>query len=189
MKKLTLAIFAVVMGFVMASCDNASPKETITKAVDTFFTNAEKELTAINTGEEFMNYFNEFEERRDDFVEELFADYTDEEGNIKGISGNDMKEINSYMYDRASAYNKIEAVKAAEFLTPAIERYEAAIEALYEAVVSDQSTEGLVDEFEAAENELSFFSDYDNVLPELQERIKAAEDKLDELIAAMSDDD
>ena len=185
MKKLTLAIFAVVMGFVMTSCNSVSPKETIMKSTDEFFTQAEEELNTIETAEDFMAFFNVFELDKQEFVEKAFADYVDEEGNIKGISDSDMEEIQSYMYDRASAYNKVEAAKAAEFLTPLIEQYEAAVDALYEAVSTGQPTEGLVEQFEAAENALALFSDYDNVLPELQERAQAAEAKLDEVIAAM----
>lgn len=188
MKKLTLAIFAVVIGFVMASCDNVSPKETIMKATDTFFTQAEEKLSTIENGEDFMAFFDAFKTDKQDFIQQAFADYVDEEGNIKGISDSDMEEIQKYMYDRATAFNKVEADKAAEFLTPAIENYEAAINALYEAVATGQSTEGLVDQFEAAENELAMFGEYDNVLPELQERAKAAEAKLNEVIAAMTEE-
>ena len=188
MKKLTVILAAVVLGFVMMSCDNTPKKEVITKAVDEFFTAAEQELTSISTGEEFMTHFTEFEERKDDFVQELFADYIDEEGNIKGISNEDMEAIQSFMYDRASAYNKVEAAKAAEFLEPAIATYEDAINALYEAVSQGQPVEGLVDQFEAAENELALYADYDNVLPELQARAQAAEARLDEVIAAMGEE-
>ena len=181
----TLAIFAVVMGFVMTSCNNVSPKETIMKSTDDFFTQAEEELNTIDNAEDFMTFFNVFEEDKQEFIQTAFADYVDEEGNIKGISDSDMEEIQSYMYDRASAYNKVEAAKAAEFLTPLIEQYEAAVDALYEAVSTGQPTDGLVEQFEAAENGLALFGDYDNVLPELQERAQAAEAKLDEVIAAM----
>lgn len=188
MKKLTVILAAMVMGFAMMSCDNTPKKEVITKAVDEFFTAAEQELTSISTGEEFMTHFTEFEERKNDFVQELFADYIDEEGNIKGFSNEDMEAIQSFMYDRASAYNKVEAAKAAEFLEPAIATYEDAINALYEAVSQGQPVEGLVDQFEAAENELALYADYDNVLPELQARAQAAEAKLDEVIAAMGEE-
>lgn len=188
MKKLTVILAAVVMGFVMVSCDNTPKKEVITKAVDEFFSSAEQELASIGTGEEFMTHFYEFEEKKNDFIQELFADYIDAEGNIKGISNEDMEEIQSFMYDRASAYNKVEAAKAAEFLEPAIATYEDAINALYEAVSQGQPVEGLVDQFEAAENALAAYADYDNVLPELQARAQAAEAKLDEVIAAMGEE-
>lgn len=185
MKKLTLAIFAVVMGFVMASCGGTSPKETIMKSTDDFFTQAEEELNTIGNAEDFMTFFNVFEEDKQDFIKTVFADYVDAEGNIKGISDADMEEIQTYMYDRATAYNKVEAAKAAEFLTPLIDNYEQAVNALYDAVTSGQSTEGLIEQYEAAENALTAFADYDNVLPELQERAQAAEAKLGEVIAVM----
>ena len=62
---------------------------------------------------------------------------------------------------------------------------EAAVNALSEAVAAGESTEGLADQFEAAEKELAVFADYDNVLPELQTRAQAAEAKLQEVIDAM----
>lgn len=189
MKKITLAIFAVVIGCLMTSCKNVSPKETITKAFDNFFTKAEQELSTITTADEFMTHYYEFEERRDDFLHEVFADYIDEEGNIKGISESDMEEIEDYMYNRATAYNKVEAVKAAEFMEPLIAQYEDAVNALYDGVgnVDEETFSMLVDDFENAEDNLQVFADYDNVLPELQERVQAAEAKLNEVIAIMAE--
>lgn len=180
MKKLTLAIFAVVIGFVMASCDNVSPKETIMKATDTFFTQAEEKLSTIENGEDFMAFFDAFKTDKQDFIQQAFADYVDEEGNIKGISDSDMEEIQKYMYDRATAFNKVEADKAAEFIAPIIERYENAVNALSEAIgnADEETLDKLVEEYESVESELALFEDYDNVLPELQERAQAAENKL-----------
>lgn len=186
MKKLTLIIAALVMGFVMTSCDTTNKKEIITKAVDEFFANAEQKLTTINTGEDFMLHFQEFEASKDVFIQELFSDYVDEDGNIKGFSEADLEEIKNYIFDRTSAYNKVEGEKAAEFMEPLVANYEAAIDALAEAVSKDQPTDGLVEQFEKAEQELALFGEYDNVLPELQSRAQNAEAKLMDVIAAMA---
>ena len=185
MKKLTLIIAALVLGFVMTSCDTTNKKEVITKAVDEFFANAEQKLATITSAEEFMLNFQEFEASKDDFIQNLFADYVDEEGNLKGFTEEDVEEITNYIFDRTSAYNKVEGEKAAEFIEPLVSNYEAAVNALSEAVAAGESTEGLADQFEAAEKELAVFADYDNVLPELQTRAQNAEAKLQEVIDAM----
>lgn len=185
MKKLTLIIAALIMGFAITSCNTTNKKEVITKAVDEFFANAEQKLASINSAEDFMLHFQEFEASKDVFVQELFADYIDEEGNVKGFSEEDMEEITTYIYDKTSAYNKVEGAKAAEFIEPLITDYEAAVDALYNAVSAGQSTEGLVEQFEQAEQALAVFGEYDNVLPELQTRAQNAEAKLQEVIDAM----
>ena len=192
MKKVTLAIAAIVVGFVMASCDGTSPKEKIMKSVDEFFVQAEQNVQNVASGEEFMNYFSDFEIQKSKLIENLFDPYTDKDGYITGISDSDMEEIQSYIYDRATAYNKVEGAKCAEFLEPVIANYEAAVEALYAAALSDETVDeatynGLVDNFGLAEAGLALFADYDNVPAELQERGKAAEAKIDELMAAMQD--
>ena len=71
MKKLTLIIAALVMGFVMTSCDTTNKKEVITKAVDEFFANAEQKLATITSAEDFMLNFQEFEASKDDFIQSV----------------------------------------------------------------------------------------------------------------------
>lgn len=183
MKKLTLAVFAVVIGLVMTSCGDVSPKETITTATDKFFTQAEEELNTIDNGEDFMTFFNVFETEKEEFLQKIFADYVDEEGNIKGISESDMEEIQNFMYDRASAYNKVESAKAAEIMAPLVTNYENAINALCDAAgkVDEEAYEKLANEILSAEEDLTLFADYDNVPEELQQRVQAAEAKLLEL--------
>ena len=188
MKKLTLAIAAVVMGFVMAACNTTSPKETIMKATDAFFTQAEEEVQAIDKGEDFMAHFAQFEKDKAEFLQMTLADYTDEEGNIKGFTEDEWNELQSYMYDRATAYNKVEGAKAAEFMEPIIANYENAINALCDAAgnVDEEAFGKLVDNFQDAEEGLGLFADYDNVPVELQQRAQAAEAKLQDLLNAMN---
>lgn len=187
MKRITLAIVALVIGFAMTSCDSTSPKEKIMKSVDEFFVQAEQNVQKVASGEEFMNYFADFATQKSKLVENLFGPYSDKDGNITGISDSDMEEIQSYIYDRATAYNKVEAAKAAEFMEPLVANYEKAINALYEAAgnVDEEAYGKLVDNYEAAEEGLSLFADYDNVPTELQQRAQAAEAKLQELLDAM----
>ena len=182
MRKLTLAIVAIVLGFVMVSCGGESPKETITKATDEFFTQAENNVQAINSGEEFMNFFVDMETKRDELMEKLFGPYADKDGNIKGIPDSDMEEIQSYIYDRASAYNKVEAAKAAEFIAPALDEVERYADALYAQFTAGEDLNlETVKQFDDAYLALLEFDDYDNVLPELQQRKDDVWQKIDEM--------
>lgn len=187
MKKLTLAIAAVVMGFVMAACNSTSPKETIMKATDEFFAQAEKDVQAINNGEAFMAHFAQFEADKAEFLQKTLANYLDEEGNIKGFTKEEWTELQNYISDRATAYNKVEGAKAAEFMEPLIANYENAVNALYDAAgnVDEEAFGKLVSNFETAEEGLRLFADYDNVPTELQQRAKAAEAKLQDLLNAL----
>jgi len=188
MKKITLAIAAVVIGFVMASCGNSvSPKETILKATEDFFTQAKTNLQAIDNAEDFLAFVNNFAQEKDAFIQNVFADYMDEEGNLKGFTEEELTDLQTQLGDMATAFNKEEALKAAEFITPLVENYENAVNALYDAIgnVDEETFHQLVENFEDAEAALSVFAAYDNVLPELQERAQAAEMKLNEVIKAM----
>ena len=184
MKKLTLAIAVVVMGLAMTSCGGESPKEKITKSVDEFFTQAEQNVQKIASGEEFMNYFTDFEAKKSEFIQNLFGPYADADGNIKGFTEDEVNELQSYIYDRASAYNKVEAAKCAEFVAPLIEEYENAINAVCEGFgnVDEETFDQLTTNLENAENGLALFADYDNVPTELQQRFTAAQGKLDDFL-------
>lgn len=186
MKKITLTIVAMVIGFAMTSCDSTSPKEKIVKSVDEFFVQAEQNVQKVASGEEFMSYFADFATQKTKFVENLFGPYADKDGNITGISDSDMEEIQSYIYDRATAYNKVEAAKCAEFLTPAIEKYEQGVEALYEKFFADEKMDeetfhGLYETVMNAAEEVYVFADYDNIPKELNDRFIAALGKFEQM--------
>jgi LPS O-antigen subunit length determinant protein (WzzB/FepE family) len=72
-------------------------------------------------------------------------------------------------------------------MEPLIANYENAVNALYEAAgnVDEEAFGKLVSNFEAAEEGLRLFADYDNVPTELQQRAQAAEAKLQDLLNAM----
>lgn len=183
MKRLTLILATVLMGFVMASCQDSSlKKEDIMKATNAFFEQAEQELQTISSGEEFMDFFRAFTEKKSHFIEELFVDHIDEEGNLKGFSEEQAEDIYNSIYERATAYNRVEAVKAAEFIAPTVDNLEAAVNALYEQYQAGvEFTPENVDAFILSVSPYTVFQDYDNVLPELRERTFAINDKLTEM--------
>lgn len=165
------------MGFMLTSC-GGSTKDAIMKDVDNYFTEAEKELAEINNAEDFLAFVQVMSDKSD------LINLLDEKYGDKTISDADNEAIQNYMYERATAYNKVEAAKAAEFLTPLIDHYEAAINTLYDNVgdVDEATFEAMFADLQEAEAELAPFAEYDNVLPELQQRAQAAAAKLDEMI-------
>ena len=185
MKKLTLIIVAVIAGFVFTSC-GTSPKESILKATEELFTKAEAKLADIKSAEDFMANFKLFEEQKDEFVNNIFAPYIDDEGNIKRIKDAEMEEIQQFMYERATAYNKLEGEKCTEFLAPAMDKFEQAIEALYAKFVTheevaEEEFDTMIDNVVKAEEDVNVFADYDNVAKELQDRYQAANAKWAEM--------
>ena len=190
MKKITLTIAVVIMGFVMTSCGTkVSPTETILKTAQEFFDQAKAKLSAIDNAEDFLAFIDNFNTERDEFSQNLFADYVDEEGNLKGFTEEEIGNLQPKLSDIATDYNKVEATKAAEFMAPIIERYENVVNALYEAAgnVDTEAFHKLTEDFEAAEADLRPWANYDNVLPELQQRSQAAEAQLNEILEALDE--
>ena len=157
----------------MTSCDNkAAKKEAIMQEVETFFSQAEQKLATLNNTEEFLAFFNELSTSKSEFAQNLYAKYeADDQGNFKGFTPEESKEISEEIYARATEYNKKESAKCAEFLTPLIDNLKTVVDnakAEYEAngQVSEE-TEALV---ETASEKVLAYSDYDNVPTELQDR-------------------
>ena len=55
MKKLTIILAAMVMGFMMTSC-GGSVKDSLMKDVDNYFTQAEQKLAAIDNVDDFIAF-------------------------------------------------------------------------------------------------------------------------------------
>ena len=165
------------MGFMLTSCGD-STKDAIIKDVDNYFTQAEKELSEVNSAEDFLVFAQAMSDKSD------LISLLDEKYGDKTLSEADNEAVQNYMYERATAYNKAEAAKAAEFLTPLVEHYETAINTLYDNIdgADEETYRAMITDLQQAQDELALFADYDNVLPELQQRAQAAAAKLDEMI-------
>ena len=182
MKKLSLIIAAVAMSFMLFSCGGVSTKDAIINDVDNYFNQLEQKLGEINNAEDFLA-FAEATSDRSDLVNLLQEKYGD-----KTLSDEDNEAVQEFIQERATTYNQAEAKKAAEFLTPLIEDYENAVNALYDGFNSDVDPDtfhALTEAFEQAETALRPFAEYDNVLPELQQRAQAAAAKLDEILVVV----
>lgn len=185
MKKLAFAFGALIMGFMLTSCgDNV--KESIMKDVDAYFTGAEQVLATIDNAEDFVT-FAEAMNDRDDLIEQLQADYGE-----KHISDEDWEVIENYMGERATAYNNAEADKCAEFLSPAIDRFEAILNEMYpQYEAGTPFDEETLDEFLDAYFGVTAFSECENIHTELSDRLDPLfemEDEMSETIVARMDE-
>ena len=177
MKKLAFVFGALIMGFMITSCNNsAKVKAGMMQDVDKYFADAEKALAEIDNAEDFV-IFAEVMNDRSDLLDQLQEKYGD-----KDINDKDWEEIESFIYDRATAYNQAEGLKCTEFLTPVIERYETIVNKLYEqfqAGIAFQDAD--LDEFLDAYSAISDFGECENVDPELVDRLNPTFEKEDEM--------
>lgn len=183
MKKCFLMLCAAVACFMMASCDSKSSKETMMKEADDFFTQAETKVNAIGNVEDFWTYYTSFEKERESFAETLFAKNSNEDGTPKGITEEEAKEVIDYMYDRATAYNKVEGAKYAEVIEPLLARMEKAVDNCYSKIMNGEEMSEDDDlEVEESYEEYEPYSSYDNVIPEVRERFESLAVKLQEIM-------
>ena len=177
MKKLAFVFGALIMGFMITSCNNSAKiKAEMIKDVDDYFTKAEGELAAIDNAEDFVAFAVGMNDRSDllDQLQEKFGE--------KDIDDADWEEIENFIYDRATAYNQAEGLKCTEFLTPVVEWYETIVNKLYEqfqAGIAFQDAD--LDEFLDAYSALSDFGECENVDPELVDRLNPVFEKEDEM--------
>lgn len=180
MKKLTLLLAALVMGFMMISC-GGSLKEEMMKEVETYFAQAEETLNEIDNPEDFLS-FAEIMSDRSDLLQAL-----DEKFGNKEISEEDMEAFTNWVSERATAYNQKEGAKAAEFLAPALNELEESVDDLYAQFqagteFSKESIDTFLDAFAAVYD----FVDYDNVPMELQDQYSAIDVKLTEMDSVLT---
>ena len=103
MKKLTMIITVVIIGFVMTSCGNKE-KNLMNKANE-LYTQAETELNAIDNWDDFVTFFQNFKQKSDDFK----AGYS----NLK-LS----QETQDFLSDKKEAFDQMESQKAGELFEP-----------------------------------------------------------------------
>lgn len=173
MKKITLFIGIVLCFFALTSCDNSASKmEGIMAEVENYFAQAEQQLEPIDNAEDFLAFYDEFSDGQNAFLESLNAKFpTDENGKFKGLTQEQTDEVNSKIYERASAFNKKTAAKCSEYLTPLIDKLEvAANNAKEEFDTTGNISETTRLEVGNAIEDVLVFADFDNVPKVLQNR-------------------
>ena len=172
MKKIAF-VAALVGALVFASC-GMSKEEEYFKQADDMFAQAETTVSGIDNMDDFLSFLNEFTEMKDAFTQELFVAYQVDDSTTEVP-----EEMRVKIYDRATAYNKVEADKFAELVTPYLDRLESSLVALAEA--GKNATQEQKDEYEAAFEAIQPFIGYDNVRPDIQERFEEIVAKMEAL--------
>lgn len=109
MKKLTMIVAVVIIGFVMTSCGNKE-KDLMNKANE-LYAQAETELNAIDNWDGFVTFFQNFKQKFDDFK----ASYS----NLK-LS----QETQDFLSNKKEAFDQMESQKAGELFAPILEKGE-----------------------------------------------------------------
>lgn len=140
MKKVTLLLGALVLGFMLTSCENK--KESAINIFNTFFDEELAQLNKVEDADGWMAYYDAASERFDSFFEMLNEKLTlDENDNIIGMSKADSDEALKVYDDRMDDYLAQRDAKGA---------------ALYEPFITDVEDSfmeilGLLDQYESAE--------------------------------------
>lgn len=105
MKKLTIIVSVVIIGFIMASCGNKE-KDMMNKANE-LYAQAETELNAIDNWDGFVTFFQSFKQKFDVFK----AGYS----NLK-LS----QETQDFLSEKKEAFDQMESQKAGELFSPVL---------------------------------------------------------------------
>ena len=139
MKKVTLLLGAIVLGFMLTSCENK--KQSAINLFNTFFDEEISILNKVEDADAWMAYYDAASERFDNFFTTLNEQVPlDDDGNIIGLKQADSDEALKVYDDRMDDY---------------LAKRDAKGSALYEPFISD--LEGSFDEI------MGLFDQYENV--------------------------
>ncbi len=174
--KRNILIIAALMGSILFASCGASTEDKIKQQADEMFSQAEATVQGIDNFDDFFNFIDELTEKKQGFIKDVVApSYA-----IDDSTFNVPEEVSNYFYERATAYNKVEAEKYAELIEPYMANLEAALDAAYQATdKADRAV--LTEKAKEAYAAILPYAAYDNALPELQERSVAINEKLEEL--------
>lgn len=181
MKKFTLAIVAIVLGFGMISCNkSAAIRDAIITKADLFFTDGEQRLQATTNVEEFMDFVSTFNDERSEFSENIFDGYLDKDGDIKGISDEDFINMTEAINAKIETYDKAEENKCVELMTRDMDRFENAFQTLIEAFESEDEdqVDAIENEFEEVLDVMAAWEDYEFMPENMRERYDAIEQRV-----------
>lgn len=175
MKKVTLILGALVMGFLLSSCGE-STKDKIYKDVDAFFVQKEAEIQGIDNADALLDFVTEM----DNYPElDLIDKYVDAEGNITGLTEEEGDVLSDMMIQRREVYTDIETAKCNEMMEPLIVEYENIIASLYEDFEAGLS-EASEDKMAQWESIYTQIDHYTTIIPnELYDRFREADDTFD----------
>lgn len=176
MRKNILLIAAFVGTLFLASCGE-NKDASIMKQADDMYATAEENIQGVEDFDAFFASIEELDQKKNEFLTEVLAPaYA-----VGDTAFNVPEEVSNHIFERATAYNHVEGAKFAELFTPYVDNLENATEAVYQAK-SKAEKDALIEKAMEAYEALMPFADYDNVPPEMQERVGAIVEKLDAIL-------
>lgn len=123
MKKVTLLLGAIILGFMLTSCENK--KETALNIFNTFFDEELTELNKVEDSDGWLAYYDAASERFDNFFNMLNEKLPlDENDNIIGMSQADSDEALKVYDDRMDDYLAKRDAKGSALYEPYIDDLE-----------------------------------------------------------------
>ena len=175
MKKFTLIIAAVVMGFAFAACSGPS-KDAILNEVSAFFTQAKTDIQAIDNADDLINFVNSFGDKKNEFLNSLAEKFEMKDDQFIGFSEEENAEIMDKISEMATEYNEAEYAKCGEITTPYIEKYDGIVKALYEKFeAGEEFSDEMVDQLRDAYNDIAKYAD---IVPEELANVFYADDEM-----------
>ena len=145
MKKVTLLLGAIVLGFMLTSCENK--KETALKLFNTFFDEELAELNKVEDSDGWLAYYDAASERFDNFFSMLNEKLPlDENDNIIGLSQADSDEALKVYDDRMDDYLAQRDAKGSALYEPYINDLEDSFVDIMNLFDQYESVEAVPDE-------------------------------------------
>ena len=145
MKKVTLLLGAVVLGFMLTSCENK--KETALNLFNTFFDEELAELNKVEDSDGWLAYYDAASERFDNFFSMLNEKLPlDENDNIIGLSQADSDEALKVYDDRMDDYLAQRDAKGSALYEPYINDLEDSFVDIMNLFDQYESVEAVPDE-------------------------------------------
>ena len=120
MKKFTMILGAVILGFMLASCGD-NKKDTIIEKFNTFFDEETATLSQIDDADALVEYAHSFSERHDNLFTKLTEEFPlDDDENFVGMNQEDNDAVWGSYQDRFDALNEQFIEKGAAFFEPII---------------------------------------------------------------------
>ena len=178
MKKIVFLLAILVGSLAFFACGGGTD-DTIMKQSDEMYATAEQRVQEIEDIDEFFIFLDDFAAQKEDFIHEVVvpAYYVDDS------TVNVPNKVHDHIYNRATDYNKVEAVQYAKLIEPYLSRLEKATNDLYnaDAKTDKKQLEAYRTEMEESYEAILPYAFYDNVLPELQERFEDVVKKMDSM--------
>jgi len=164
MKKVTLILAALVMGFLVSSCTNK--KDEVIKVFNTFFDSEMAALDSIDSPDACLDYYNGYEDRFNEFYAMLDKDFPiDENDEFIGFSKEDSDAAMDVYVTRINEWNEKLNTKCKDYYEPYISKLETLVYNLDEDMENgyeptDEDIDNILSAYEDTDKYVDLASSY-----------------------------